>query len=762
MRAVSQLEQKGAVNINKQNAIAAVKKAVSALLGKLDGLAALNSVSGKTATVSGTGLTAATTPGSQAGSFVVDILKLATATRTAGTPISAGLDATKPMNTSNFGTVPTNGTFTIATATGGAQTFTVGAAAAQNTSLLSAANFDMAVTAGMFTIATATGGSQTLTIDPATQTLDDVITAINGSGIGVTATITNDANGRANQITLTSTQGEITPGAAGDSSNFLAATNLLASTGTTTRTSSAAFTRQMTLNDVIADINGSAIGVTASITNDVNGRPSILSVSSSQGNISFGNGGDTSNFLAATGLLTSAPGTTRSSPNPLARLSLSARMDAAGFNGGAPAAGDHSITINGVQVAYNAANDSLTDLINRINSSNANVTAKYDSQSDTVKLQNKATGALSLTVADDGAGGDLAAKLGLPGGVTTAGENAEYTVDGGPLQSSATNTIGYNGTTLTMTALSAGSPATVTVSQDTAGAANAVKAFVTEFNSVMSVIDAATKADGSKTNNQSGPLSGDSTLRQLKSDLRTMVSSTGPGLGGPLTTLAQVGISFGAIGSAIGTTNTLQFDEAKFKEALTNNAPAVQDLLNKLTLSASLEPAGTGSIIGISGSYSGAEAGRYTVTDDGAGNLQSVFTPANGGPPVTSSAVVVAGGTNTSLIPGMTLAIAPAFQAGAHTVAVSAAESSVIQRLRQYAQVQTGAGGVLDKRNQTYTRIGEDIADRIATMESRIEHEMELLRKKFASMEQAQARAQGIIAQLQQTATRISSSGQDN
>ncbi len=172
----------------------------------------------------------------------------------------------------------------------------------------------------------------------------------------------------------------------------------------------------------------------------------------------------------------------------------------------------------------------MTDLINRINASAANVTAKYDSLTDTIKLQNKATGALSLTVADDGAGGDLAARLGLIGATTTTGENAEYSIDGGPPQSAATNSIGYNGTSLTLNSLTSGSPVTVTVSQDTAAAANAVKDFVAEFNNVMKAIDTVTKADGSKTNNTSGPLSGDASLRQLKSDLRGM---SGPGFNLP-------------------------------------------------------------------------------------------------------------------------------------------------------------------------------------------------------------------------------------
>lgn len=756
MRAVNQLEYKSLYAIEKKNALATIQSSVGNLLEKLKVLTASSSVSGKTATSSGTAVSASTTPSSSLGSFTVDVTRLASATRLAGTPISAGIDTTTSMREANFATVPSNGTYTISTATGGAQTFSIGGANVQNAAVLNAANFDMAVTSGTFTIATATGGSATLNVDVATQSLDDVVNAINSSGVGITATISADSSGRLNQLSLTSTQGDITLGNGADSSNFLSATNLLASEGTTTRTSSAAFTKQMSLSDAMGEINASAIGVTASITNDAYGRPGILTVTSTQGNISFGNGGDTSNFLSATGLLVSTSGATRSSPASIARLSLSKKLDQAGFNGGAPAAGDHTITINGTVISYNAASDSLTDVVNRINGSAAGVVAKYDSLTDTVRLQNQSTGALSLTVEDDGAGGDLAAKLGILAGTTTAGENAEYSIDGSPAQGSASNTISHNGVGLTLSALTSGSPVTVTVAADSASAATSIKGFVTEFNNVLSAIDAATKADGSKTNNTSGPLSGDASLRQLKSDLRSIVTSAGLNLGSQYTALSQIGLSFGPVGSAVGSTNTLQFDEGKFQAALAADPAAVQNVLSAFTLTGTLEPAGTGSITGLTGTYTGSVAGKYLITDDGAGNLSAEFTPSNGGPANTTTATAIAGGTNSTLIPGMTFTIAAVLQAGTHTINVAPTTQSVIQRLQQFAENQSGVGGVLAKRQETYDKVTGDIADRIAIMEERIEKEMEVLRKKFAAMEQAQARAQGVISSLQQMAAQMS------
>jgi len=762
MNAVVQLEIKMAKANAKKGAIASVQSSVSALLTKLNALAAATSVSGKNATSTGAAVTATTTPSSALGSFTVDVTKLASASKLTSNPISAAIQATKPMNEANFGTVPAGGTYTIATATGGAQTFGIGGADVQSAALLNANNTQVAITSGTFTIATATGGSATLTIDATTQSLNDVVTAINGAGIGVTATITDDQYGHANQITLTSTQGAITLGNAADSSNFLSATNLLASTGTTTRTSSAAFTKMMSLNDVIADINASAIGVTASITNDAQGRANILTVTSSQGNISFGNGGDTSNFLSASGLLTSTAGATRSSASPLSRVNPGLKLVDAGFVAGAVASGAHHLVINGVQVAYDAATDSLTDVINRINASSAGVTARYDSITDSFTLQNTKTGALSVTVADDGGGGNLANRLGLTTATFSEGGNAEYSIDGGPTQASASNTIAHNGASVTFNALTGGSPVTVTIAQDSGAALNTVKGVVSEFNNVIAAIDKATKADGSKENNTSGPLSGDVSLRQLKSDLRSIVTSMGVNINGSYTTLAQIGISFGAVGSAVGTTNTLQLDETKFKAALADDPAGTQALLSALTLSASLQPGGTGSVSGISGTFSGQQTGKYVIEDDGLGNLTSTFTPANGGPPSTTTATVVAGGSTNILIPGMVVNIGPVLQAGTNTVTVTASSQSVIQRLKLFSEIQGGAGGVLQKRQDAFANINADIEKRIDIVTDRIDKEMERLRAKFAAMERAQANAQNIISTLQGLTTRINNTKASN
>lgn len=617
-------------------ALADLQSKFTSLLTRATSLSAAASISGKTATVTGTGVTASAGTGAPSGSFSIAVTAVATGTTVNGHSLSAGVDSS---------------------------------------ALLQNSNMAIPVAAGTFTVKTATGGSATITVDPATQSLDDVIAAINDAGIGVTATLENDANGRPNVLKLDSTQGAITLGTGADTSNFLTATNLIASSGTTSR--------QSTLG--------------------------------------------------------------------IARLNPGSAMATAAFADSAPAAGDHTFTINGVEIAYNTATDSLNDIINRINASSAGVTARYDSASDSIRLQQTKTGSIEMTLADDGSGGDFLARMGLLDAPQSLGTNAAYSVDGGPTLYSATNSVTVNGATVTLTAVTTpGDPAKVTVTNDSAGAISAIKAFVAEFNGMLDAIRSHTKAG----KEGGGPLSGDSNVRTLESRLRSIITSAGSNLSGNFSVLSEIGISFGKPGAALGSTNTLQFDEEKFKAALERDPGSAQGLLSELQLSASLAPDGTGSLTGVSGRYSGSRAGTYEITDDGAGNLTARFTPSDGGATVVTTGTIAADGTNDTLIPGITLQ-AGALQAGTHTIRVTPERESVIQQLKSFLDSLAGPNGVFQKRQEAYDARVRDIAKRKESIERSIQAEMDVLRQKFIAMEQAQARAESALQALQQAALQL-------
>ena len=180
-------------------------------------------------------------------------------------------------------------------------------------------------------------------------------------------------------------------------------------------------------------------------------------------------------------------------------------------------------------------------------------------------------------------------------------------------------------------------------------------------------------------------------------------------------------------------------------------------MLSALTLSANLQPGGTSSISGITGTFTGPAAGTYVIDDDGLG----LHVSARERRPWGDYFDDYANGSTNILIPGMSLSIGPLLQLGTHTVTVSPSSQSVVQRLKQFSELQAGAGGVLQKRQDAFNNINTDIAKRIEVVQERIEKEMEVLRKKFAAMERAQANAQSLISQSSDD-IRLTSNGNIN
>jgi flagellar hook-associated protein 2 len=249
-----------------------------------------------------------------------------------------------------------------------------------------------------------------------------------------------------------------------------------------------------------------------------------------------------------------------------------------------------TFTINGVSLSYDAAVDTLGSIISKINGSAANVTASYDSVADQITLTSKQTGAQSISVSDGG-GGNLMAALGLAGGaVETLGQNALFRIDavaGGAQQSSTTNQVSgvVAGVTLDLKQQSA-APVAVTIAQDSSKPLAAMKDFVAALNDLQDFIKTNTSIDDK---GNPGALKGNLGARLLSDALRRMTTDLVGGLTGPYKSIADIGVSTGAVGAAVGTTNSFKVDEAKFSAALSSNPQAVYDLLNNTAA-----PAGQG------------------------------------------------------------------------------------------------------------------------------------------------------------------------
>ena len=158
--------------------------------------------------------------------------------------------------------------------------------------------------------------------------------------------------------------------------------------------------------------------------------------------IVLGSATDTSNFLQA--LRLNANGTTSiSSSGKLGGIDMSVTPANANFTDGAGAASG-SFKINGTTISWDSS-ATITDILDKINSSEASVYANYDPVNDRFLLTNKTTGDVGITLED--VTGDFLAKTRLltaNSGALSRGKNLLYKVnDAGPLESKS-NTIDSN------------------------------------------------------------------------------------------------------------------------------------------------------------------------------------------------------------------------------------------------------------------------------------------------------------------------------
>ena len=747
------------VELQKRQALQQVGASFSSLLSKVEAL-----TDAKTFTTQGTSVLAqtdddgkvqATANGSAAlGSFDLDVVQIATSTRvSSATAVGQAIDSVVPLDQAGFidpfvaGTFTINSTeFTIAAATA----TTIESATAIGTgvdasALLNAAGFDVAPTAGSFEI-----NGVSISFDDTVDTLNDVITRINQSAAGVTASF--DAG--TDQFTLTAdTMGPGLFTLTDTSGNFLEAVELIDGGGSKIGTEIDG-TDLISLDDVVTMINVAGAGVIASIENDGSGRPNILRIADDPGNgaqsVLLGAGSDTSNFLDVTHLLESPGTTTRDGVRGMGGTLFGETLDNARL--ATPMIATGTFEINGVSFDYDTSVDSMSKLVTRINQSTAEVTAFYDPFDDALVLSANETG--STTIQLDDVSGDFLAQTGLLAATQTIGANAEYQIDGGPVRYSNSNVVSdaVAGVTLTFSDTTTNS-VSVEVFHDSSTAVSAAEEFVEAFNETAELIDELTTfvEDG-----ENGLLIGDGTLRRAEQSMRSILSSAAFGLSGAFRTFSDAGISFGVVGSEVGATNQLVLDTGKLNAALDDNPDAVAQLFATFEAAATLEVGGTGSIASITGTPTAAtKSGVYTITSTTSGQLTVTFKPDDGSTTVIQTGSIAAGGTNTTLIPGVTLNAAGALVDGTDTITIAATERGIGVAMRDYLDSLTRAGGTFDNRDDEFQARIDSIADQIERLEERAEAREAQLIRQFSALEVTIGRLQsqqealaGMVAQL--------------
>ena len=330
------------------------------------------------------------------------------------------------------------------------------------------------------------------------------------------------------------------------------------------------------LQDVFDNISTATSGAVTGSYSAGTDRISLTSASE----IVLGSATDSSNFLESARLFNNGTGSI-SSGSDLGSVRQASPLDDGNFataisDGGA---GSGEFTINGVSIAFNTADDSLENIISRINSSEAGVAASYDSVNDRISLTNKETGDLGIGVAD--VTGNFLAAVGLDTGTLSRGDNLLYTVNGGGAQASFSNTVtstssGITGLTFTAGQLGTG---TLTVSSDREKIEQGINGFISQFNKVQAFIDtntaSSTDAAGKVT---AGPLQSEQEVEDIASDLRSIIVGEVGSLSAVLNRLSDIGIDTN------GFDNNLEITDSElFEESLINDLSRVQVLFQDPT-----------------------------------------------------------------------------------------------------------------------------------------------------------------------------------
>lgn len=237
-----------------------------------------------------------------------------------------------------------------------------------------------------------------------------------------------------------------------------------------------------------------------------------------------------------------------------------------------------------VTIDISAANSSLTGIRDAINNAKAGVSASIINVGNgeyRLSITSNETGkdnAMTLSVSGDSALQTFMGYNGTTGGMkeSVTAQNAELTVNNVAIENSS-NTISdaLEDITLNLNDVTSGNQ-TLTITQDNTKAQTAVKDWVTAYNALQDTFSSLTKytavdpgSDAQSTNN--GALIGDSTLRTIQTQLKSILSNTLSS--SSYKTLAQIGVT------SDPSTGQLEIDDKKLTEALKKDSAGVGTLI---------------------------------------------------------------------------------------------------------------------------------------------------------------------------------------
>ena len=355
----------------------------------------------------------------------------------------------------------------------------------------------------------------------------------------------------------------------------------------------------ITISSVLARINSANEGISVAyepgtdrfvVTSSAYGRQDAVTLGSYTGQ------SGTSNILKVLGLTNAPTQVSISAGADAATIDPDTELALAGFSI-TPTTG--SFSINGIAIEVDTNADTLTDIIDKINASSAGVTASLDTVSNRLTLVQKVdkdTTAKNIKVSSASDTSNLLQVLRITGGATSDGsvasvessktqnivgsdrKTAEVVVDN-VHYSRNTNTIDDISPALTYKLQGeTTSPITVTVSGDSEKALAAIANWVVEYNKTIKLLNPGTLQDSDKPNlkpvtdaertsltfnelvdrldnftqlNKDETIRHDGNFRILETQLRDGAFKTVKIPGSTLTSLADIGITSGSVGSPL-------------------------------------------------------------------------------------------------------------------------------------------------------------------------------------------------------------------
>jgi len=289
-------------------------------------------------------------------------------------------------------------------------------------------------------------------------------------------------------------------------------------------------------------------------------------------------------------------------------------------------------------VTIGSSNNSLQGIRDAINSAQIGVSATIVNDGNAAtpyrlvltSTNSGQANSLKISVSGDAALSDLLAQDVSPGGTqnlsqSVTAQNATFKVDGVSISKSS-NTISDVISGVTINLQKPAASTTLTVARDTQTVQNSVQAFVKAFNDVnQTLVDLSAY---NTTSQQGAILQGDSSVRNIQNQIRNTLNATITGLGGNLTALNQIGVSFLKDG-------TLALDSSKLQSALDNNFSDIAGLFAAVGKSSD-------SLVGFLGSGANTHPGNYAVS------ISQVATQGKSvGATDVSGGVTITGANNT-------------------------------------------------------------------------------------------------------------------